>query len=356
MAVFLLLAACTIGSSVPAGLEAPLRWEGATGWVHLVRDVDGDGRAEALIQDELGWMIVRSPLARSLSLPADALTTGSGLGPRDVMDLDGDGLADLRFFEGVALSPQPSTFDPAALVAGVFEGRPDDVTGDGVLDDVVLRGDPIGIEVRTGWPAWHTVFELVPSCADAWTAGYDPYVGDLERVPDLDGDGEDELWWAGIPYALTDECHGYLLPGDLAGEIDPDVVGVRQFPLYQLVGDQTGDGIRDLIDGAPPQVFAGPLTVGLDTWTAVPVFTPAAGARRVPFDLDGDGIGEWMTEREILTGGPAGGVATGVATVELPESEDSAAFWEEGEAWVLLVRDGGVDVIGLGPADEAPVR
>ena len=81
--VWLVVAACsdapvpeTRGPSGAPGTYEPqpdrFRWEGATFTASIVADVDGDGRDDAVVVHDDGWSLVRSPLARSVTLPYEA--------------------------------------------------------------------------------------------------------------------------------------------------------------------------------------------------------------------------------------------------------------------------------------------
>ena len=79
----------------------------------------------------------------------------------------------------------------------------------------------------------------------------------------------------------------------------------------------------------------GPVVLTLPSWV---------DAERAPFDLDGDGIGDWVsfTEDQILafTGGPGGGLASDSA---------SAAVWCGACTGTSFVSDGRAVVLAFDP-------
>lgn len=81
-------------------------------------------------------------------------------------------------------------------------------------------------------------------------------------------------------------------------------------------------------------------------------FTAFTDATRLPFDVNGDGIGDWMSlwadgAWTLSTGGPAGGPWL---TVETPGGADAVPVWEDGLG-ALLVSNRDVELVVLGPAN-----
>lgn len=341
----LLLAACVArapfeppdGSSAPSptGTGTPTEptsvvptesetWSLAAGWSlwdgSSVDDLTGDGVPDLVLElrgDDLAsayqWVIVAGPASAPFTLPDDAwawLPPWEGVS--GVLEATGDGVADLVTWERVIAGPLPpgelSGGSPLAPFETVL-----DVTGDGI-GDRVLDHDSV-LRVWSGPEPTAAAASVVvdPACD---VDGGQPLLGSV--LPDVTGDGWAELH---LPGTLGyDRCGGWLLsasPGTTDPTMAPDVVQDMGFwQTITVVGDQNGDGLRDLWLEGSGEILYGPLSfAGGQLSAAGSAALPPpldAYAVRVPADLDGDGMGEFLTaelepDAAVLTihlGGP----------------------------------------------------
>lgn len=342
--------------------------------VSRIPDVDGDGTVDLLV-DVRGhrWvqsaLVVTGPLLADLVLPEQA--AASIRGGAQFGDANGDGLADAI------------TGDPPRLILGPLAGLLDpettglplpvrggivDIDGDGRVDFELREDEPLAESVWTEWETWgigEPSLRVRPPCGD-WRYIYDGGWLGLQSHPDLDGDGVGEVWLGGKygPYDASLRCSGITFPQGHRGTYDPSVAAdaASEVPPFLAVGDQTGDGIDDVLVG-PDKVLAGPVRFVDGAVDGDVAFVHADAFHRVvraPFDLDGDGIGEWVEfdfdRVSVLTGGPGGGVETGMPVFGAASTDRGVAIWKDGRALVLALRSSGdVAVYDLGPADPSPV-
>lgn len=196
-------------------------------------DTDGDG-VEDLLVSAPGWerdgeegavLIVSGPLAATTDADRIVGTVQAGEGAVALGDTDGDGLGDLALLDWGTLYVHRGPVDGVVSVRDV----PDRVVGLNMLE----------------YPA-------------------DYVDGDVAAVGDLDGDGVGDL---AVADALA--ATGWIVPGDVAGEVALTDVGVpisgAASPGYAgrvaAAGDTDGDGRPDLLLGfstAAPALFRGP--------------------------------------------------------------------------------------------------
>lgn len=366
-----------------------------------VSDLDDDGTNDLLVflttQDGSGREVTRlsvvlDPLQRERVLPDDE----DGVLPAGVVipraDLTGDGVADLLWQEG-----DPYT-EPAWLMAGPWTGPLDsasavgsvalgsmytlgDYDGDGDLDYAVM-GSGMAFAGRVEvWTGPSTTWSVTPptttyrfACSDGLG---DPGTPMIRGMSDTDGDGRDEVVMYGSPPDPYNDCSSWILPGGLAGDVDVESsgLGIEALQLPIELGDQNGDGSFDfLVNG---EVVSGPLTWSVPlpaevAATGTLLYTPASSVPSVRWplnvDLDGDGIGDWMTYAlrgdpaagvyEIYTGGPSGSITTGLALYRLIADVDSTMeiVQADGVAVAFSVHEGVARIVQLIPSGAADVE
>lgn len=237
-----------------------------------VGDLDGDGGVDVAVAWPYDWfggrvfLVDGTPPGGAPGLPsAWASATGApdqsfAVDLEPAGDLDGDGTIDLLVSDppnrlsvvytgGWTGHRAADTLGPTVtrsadeatelILAGGGDGN-----GDGRLDLVVggrQTGGQICVVLDVPESGTHPVEDLGP-CADlpsnraGWQAAW---------IPDLDGDGRDEVAFTVGSYELGTL---YVMPGDrLAEPLDeaPVQLGVRADGL--AVGDLTGDGLPDLV-------------------------------------------------------------------------------------------------------------
>jgi hypothetical protein len=252
---------------------------------------------------------------RTIPSPQSVQAEGFGHAVADVPDLDGDGLADL------------AVGAPAATVGGV--------SGSGRVYTVsTATGGVIG-----------TVASPFPTEGGAF--GFD-----LARVPDVDGDGVDDLA-VGAPdedtpgdgELLRDVGRAYLYSGATGARLaqfvsqNPDeesfngrIRGSDFGWSVSGLGDTDGDGRGEVLVGAPGEWsgdFDGPLTYDGRFY----LVRPAAGTGRVfasPNASSRGGFGNCVEGTADLTGDGVPDVLVGA-----PNEDLSAADDDEGQAYLL---------------------
>ncbi|MCK6528195.1 FG-GAP-like repeat-containing protein [Myxococcota bacterium] len=188
------------------------------------------------------------------------------------VDLDGDGYGDPdRPVEGCAGPPDGAVADAGDCDDLSAEVRPGgaEACGDG------LDGDCDGRDPRCG-----PVGEIDLHDADALLAGReDDQVGAVAAAGDVDGDG-----YGDVLIGADHRDRAYLMRGPLAGRIDlaeADLTfgpaeysygGSSEIGTSVAGGDLDGDGLADLLVGAPHADEG-----GYDTGSAYVLFGPASG-------------------------------------------------------------------------------
>lgn len=221
-------------------------------WFRLTRaSLPGGGTVDHQVQRLGGALAVRAGgeawvfrgLAGDAELDADAdlriRLPGGDLGPLAVADLDGDGRDDLAAAlpGGVVVGPWPRsgalTLD-AALPGADVPGIPvvGDVTGDG-WDDLIVVGGSVWVfagPIRGRLGADDAVARLDPSASPALAFA-------SATVADIDGDGLGDLV-AGAPGDATSD------PGGAVAVWYGPVDGARTLPEAdaRLLGETPGDG------------------------------------------------------------------------------------------------------------------
>jgi len=347
---------CGIAGTAPIGAVAantvlggdegfPFGFQLATG------DLSGDGTTGALVAP--GW-VGNSPHAYWFADPL-------GAGP-------------------TADSSDARISDPEVGWSGLTAGR--DVTGDG-FDDVLLGDSATQAVYLFAGPLEG---QLSPEDALAVGWGPDGFGVTVAMLPDLDGDGIDDM----AVHALgpSDGPSGvYVFPGGpdptLAAHEAPMTLvgGVGGFGVGLLgVEDLSGDGAPELVVGAPRAehgkvlVYSGFSEGTLTAADAWSTFSARESERAFAFDidavgdLDGDGLSELMTLGELLG---ADDTSQGAAWIWSPvegrmDTRDalfrvvvgpSETFTAELVATVAGDSDGdGVDEIAISWASEGAAR
>jgi len=364
----------------PERLQAGNATEGFTamapGWtfdrVDIVDDLDGDGLSDAVVIVCNGTslclhLVVHSPLRRDLTLPGDEAATLPGyVGAVDVAgDVTGDGVADLRVVGGddYLLFEGPVVGDPGDGIpsAGAFL----DTNQDGQLDEHAFRFETgtsnMTLEIKFGpMSAWGPVADVVldPSC-DSYTSD-DWSFSPPSLWPDFVGDGFPRLLFHAATYSY--DCQGWWIPlpladGVYAPDLDPDAISASHG--FNVLPDQTGDGIADIVFpviGEPVDVYAGPLVIegGVATTgdLVAPLPTTLSQMIPIPFDLNRDGIGEFLVRdlppgrTALVYGGAEGLLAADVARPWPGTAE--RAFLENGIVSIWMVQGKQALVIDLG--------
>jgi hypothetical protein len=303
------------------GFAAPSAYPlGFDPWNLCVGDVDGDGRPDLLVSiqasvppqanvigDSGGLLILRQdPVTPGHFLPAAWVWTGGAPNAAAVVDLTGDGLADVLVADGVfvhsrllllAQAPgQPGALlPPVPVPVGSGHGFRDlavaDIDGDGRPDLVLAGYDSVALLYQQAGGGFATPVFL--------SAGLKV---DGVAAADLDGDGRVDLVAANAGNAPDGGKGGANVtvflqtqPGTFTATAIPVADGARQV----AIADLNGDGLPDLaVISLVYQALSTPskVTVLLQTAAHRGAFAVAAvldGTLNADFialgDLDGDG-------------------------------------------------------------------
>lgn len=314
----------------------PVQWTTGFGGISWLADQDGDGLRDLWVGSTTAamvYVVATKPIAVPRSDLADAVAT-SVKGLIATGDATGDAIPDFYRPVDYSIDPAPAREFVAGPIAGDFDALPiavtadpyttvEDYDGDGVMDTVTVGGDH-----APGGTPW---VELHPGPVSAWSApatlrvetvlAKDEDIDCLDfsiylSAKDLDGDGRAEQIVNGGFDLECPQQNGYVLPAGATGtwqltRSGPSAPLDRYLEGY-LIPDQDGDGIQDSVyqavdpltgtyvnDGARC-VYSGPMSPVDGIWQpAGPIIAtlPSLGAIQswTPlWDLDGDGITEWL--------------------------------------------------------------
>jgi hypothetical protein len=311
-------------------------------------DVNGDGYSDVVMSAWDEWAMVFHSRAGGLrgtdeasDVTVNAVGSQSGFGVALALaDFNGDGFDDLVISDtgpgafnstidiwpgsanGIAVTspfPRPEHLDRREQFWG-HELSTGDVNGDGFADLLVSGGGPIVSDLSTGAPnpALYLGSAFGLHTQPAWLAGslfsgtnYEPWKAVI--APDVDGDGFDDLLFAGVGRiwwlrgdARGVEDHEPRLMGSWLGNCVSQPGCPRRRVDVAGTSDVNGDGFGDVavtydgdtsgtspvgrvavVAGGPEGPMAHPMWI-LDAQTTDPTFSVA---HRVD-DLNGDGLAE----------------------------------------------------------------
>ena len=380
----LALVACASPATDPSGSSPWYAWHVDDGWTvgtaSFVPDVDGDGQADVVVwiersdalRSEWRALVMTGPLAEERVLSDQASVQIDGLGALDVTfaDASGDGTTDLivstadsgaRYVQG----PLPSVVDwrgASELPARPWE-RVADINADGVAD--LWGQDPATGAYEFTWgplERWEGVPDLTltaPLCMHGAKAA--PHF--FARVhPDVDADGVPELWLTGGTYDYSYHvCDPVLIPLPERGDLfSMDLPAHADWPYWQPIPDQTGDGVDDvLVLSGQNQVLGGPVEfLDGDIVGTGPSFSAAYGGsfglQYTRVDIDADGIGDLLAQGRrrvsLSPGGEGAELQLGTGLRLNAETNQRGVVVQGGRALVLAAGRGGVYIGDLGPA------
>lgn len=329
----------------------------------VVKDLDGDGRAEILASAHLS----------------------------DVLPTPGTNAGAVRIFSGGPLPETPATSLEDARALAVlslvgsnandqsgFDVTVADATGDGVVDVVLgsfidegappLPGDAGAVVVFPGRsgdlpdPGLSTVF--------GGLVNGDRFGEAVAVLGDVDGDGHVDL----LTHAALDDALGTNVGASFFVSGDPTVPPARLDEPgvssgsgisrgLAFVGDVTGDGLEDLAVGAdeagltPEGVNTG--TIAVFSGSALP--SPAQEGVRIehfPQHGGGDRLGFWLTSAGDFDGDGRRDLAAAARNETRPAAPD--ATWQDVDGCVTAPAQGGMGAgyvfPGDVPADGAALR
>lgn len=258
--------------SAMAGLNAQLGGEGAGGSSTLAAG-DGDETASSpLITDD-----VKDTAAAVLAGASNLDHAGTALVAAG--DLNGDGRGDLAYTtrspwevhivagEGGAIpaAPARSFAGPAGDVFGVRLAGGGDLNGDGLDDLAVVAGTPQS-DGSTVWRVELLLGASTPMLGNQWLTITAPsmdttFAAAVAIVPDMDGDGIDDLLVSATPAAGSSAGgRAWVFAGGVAGPAQTPSwsyegpAGLRFGAFAASAGDLNGDGYGDFVvttGGAP---------------------------------------------------------------------------------------------------------
>lgn len=232
-------------------------------------DVDGDGHPDLLVSMIVDSSPEQSGVVRALSgvdgslifgVPTEKVSS-EDVTVRRLGDLDGDGFPDLMLSVWKSQNPRVEVWS-ARTASQLMSFEPDgsgywafgailDTLGDFDRDGVpdLLAGTGSEMLVLAGHPGVEPTL-VQPTVLSVSGAAGDRLGASLARLGDLDGDGREDFA-CGAPggagaVRLVSGHHGDTLTSFAGTELDADFGG-----SLALAGDLDGDGLADLLVGAP---------------------------------------------------------------------------------------------------------
>lgn len=311
------------GKATPGPFEivdldaSPNRWTPADGWiltyVRILDDVTGDGLPDAAVGANLvdgvgqdgSTFLVAGPLRRSVTLPggevAELVRTGLDSERPATGDATGDGGRDLFVVASadndhfLLDGPLSGMIDPTVTGTRV-DGWPTDVDGDGLLD-LVRTTTAFEVQITWGplsrWASSPPDLVIQPTCEERY--GF-LTPGRVVGLPDLDGDGVREVYLEDGKYT----CRPWLVPLPSGGTYVPADDPKARYDVLEPspVADQDGDGLADVWTWRDHTVRSWPITVDasgmFSSATSLVADSDLHGLYPMPYDLDGDGLSDWL--------------------------------------------------------------
>lgn len=309
-------------------IEWPAGVDESTLGVTTIRDQDGDGRADVLV--DVGGLVEWHPSAPGTVYAGNGASSLLGFDSLRVArdgaaDLDGDGLDEWILADpdmgqqtgAILIWPAAHAVAPAAEAPWSWVGTENGAIGSSVASAADLTGDDVSdvLSYESGTDALLVL--STPTEAKASTDTARRVTGDASRpgtnfegTRDLDGDGLADLW-----VNAQSGSEGWVLSGPLA-DVAPVEAAWAGFCCAALVrafttADADGDGIADLwvwSDGAAgqltlhTQILPGPQPPDGGVAT-VGAGMAALGHAVAPGDLDADGEVDITVSNHVIDGG-----------------------------------------------------
>jgi len=270
-------------------------------------DANRDGRPDlvfAALNEGTGdaWLGVRTALAagglaavqRLATLPNSCRPPAMAIG-----DFDGNGFWDVALNCSIATSAlmQTPTGDWAFSRMGAYGGRPIDVVdldGDGRAE-VVLAGEPLlgQLDFRPRWQVaryvspgvWTTVADIAAG------ADYNFLESAAAQVVDLDQDGRTDLVWLRTYYDGRQEVAWALRSGSGFGAVQSAMLPNGPRGVGLLVTDLDGDSKPELLLGRDSDLLLWPIQPGASVSFGTPRVLVSTQGLGQPALVDADGSG-----------------------------------------------------------------